>query len=115
MHQIQSRTYIGESVKPTAGADAIAGIRRIGNRVIDKGLLRRGADRVRSIAQIAVGRVNRQADQHHTQEPCNDARPCCELAVHLSTITFCITKLPAVRSRPQPWSFHFASGLQEVR
>jgi hypothetical protein len=75
---------IRESVKSTARADAITGVRRSRYLMVGKRLVQRGrGDRVRSITQIAVRRVNCQAGQHRAQQPCDNAGPGCDGAIHV--------------------------------
>jgi DNA-binding transcriptional LysR family regulator len=82
IHQIQSRTYIREPAKPTARADTVTCVRRSRQRVVDKRLVRRRDKKVRSIAQIAMRRVDCQTGQDRAQQPCDIAGPCCACTIH---------------------------------
>src|SRR5580704_8829397 len=75
------RTCIRKSVKAAAPADAVTVLRSGGLLLVDNSL-RRGRDSSeRSIAQIAVRRMNYQAHQHRAQQPRDKASRCCNRAI----------------------------------
>jgi hypothetical protein len=51
-------------------------------RIVKKRLVRRRRNKVRSITQIAVRRVNRYAEQGYAQQPCDRTDPCCDATIH---------------------------------
>jgi hypothetical protein len=52
-------------------------------RVVYNRFLRSSGDKVRSVAQIAVRRVNGQTGQHCAQQPCDNASSRCDRTIHV--------------------------------
>ena len=75
------RSCIRKSVKAAAPADAVTMLRGGGLLRVDNTLRRRRDSSERSIAQIAVRRMNYQAHQYRAQKPCDKASRCCNRAI----------------------------------
>ena len=68
-------------MRDAAPAGAVAAVRPIRQLLVDKSLRRSRTEKARPIAPIAMRRVNRQAEQHCAQQPCQ-AGPCCGRRIH---------------------------------
>jgi hypothetical protein len=71
VHQIDRSGGDWDPVKDAAPASAVAVVRSIRQSLMDKKRRQMRSKRVRTVASIAMRRVNHQAEQHRAHQPCN--------------------------------------------